>query len=154
MPSPATGWKHIVERQRLFHEMLAVTRDLDDALAIEEVTSDSLGVIDSLIDARERLISQIRELDSRGLGGIAHGSEQSCFNSTGDPSIDPEAIVSDIERTVEELVSLQERIDKRLVEHRAKAQERIKEVRRHRRSLSGYYDSTVAGRPRYVDARK
>ena len=153
MPNPAAGWKHIVERQRLFHEMLAVTRDLDDALAIEEVTSDSLGVIDSLIEVRERLISQIRELDSRELSGVAHNSEQCCSDPAG-PSVDPKVILGDIERTVEELVSLQERIDKRLVEHRAKAAERIKEVRRHRKSISGYYDSTIAGRPRYVDARK
>jgi hypothetical protein len=51
------------------------------------------------------------------------------------------------------MLVLQQQIDQRLKRHKARAEERLKDVRSRRSSLSGYYNAAVASRPRYVDER-
>ena len=158
MPECRSDTEHMDMRLRLFREMLAVTRDLDDALTIEEVTSDNLSIIDLLVEARS-LISRINELDARA---TSQQSSVSCSVSgeaigtgAGDvsnASLDGES--SEIRDVLQELMVLQKQIDAKLKRHKARAQQRIGEIRKRRASVSGYYDKLVASRPRYVDTRK
>ncbi|MFY9485533.1 MAG: hypothetical protein WBK11_09705 [Bacillota bacterium] len=159
MPECRSDTEHMDMRLQLFREMLAVTRDLDDALTIEEVTSDNLSIIDLLVEARESLISRINELDARA---TSQQSSVSCSVSgeaigtgAGDvsnASLDGES--SEIRDVLQELMVLQKQIDAKLKRHKARAQQRIGEIRKRRASVSGYYDKLVASRPRYVDTRK
>ncbi|NLU40667.1 MAG: hypothetical protein GXX08_00495 [Firmicutes bacterium] len=145
-------------RRRLFLEMLAVTEDLNDALTIEEVTSDNLSIIDSLIDAREALMREIDTLDERHRadGNVAAppdlGEQDAAGTGQSEDGIDE--AVADIKRATHAMVALQQQIDQRLQRHKSRAEERVREVRLRRSSLSGYYNAEVASRPRYVDARK
>jgi len=147
MPVSCTQSEYSNARLRLFREMLAVTRDLDDALTIEEVTSDNLRIIDSLVEARESLIAQIKELDQRMRAGKDGEASSSASAETA-------ADTDDIGDIVQELMVLQERIDKKLRQHRARTLDRTKEIRKRRISLSGYYNKYVASQPRYIDAKK
>lgn len=158
MPRAKATREYLNVRRRLFREMLAVTQDLNDALAIEEVTSDSLGIIDSLIDAREALMEEVDLLDTkyRSDGGVA-GRLEADGQSTdegGSPGGEAADATEEIRRAARVLFALQEQIDERLKRHRERVQERIKDVRSRRSSLSGYYNAAMASRPRYVDARK
>ncbi|MGB4218475.1 MAG: hypothetical protein WBK63_05170, partial [Bacillota bacterium] len=67
-------------------------------------------------------------------------------------SLDGES--SEIRDVLQELMVLQKQIDAKLKRHKARAQQRIGEIRKRRASVSGYYDKLVASRPRYVDTRK
>lgn len=138
VPDCRTETGYLDTRLRLFREMLAVTRDLDDALTIAEVTSDDLRIIDSLVDARESVISRIKELDAR----------VKCQRSPSDCK------ERDIRAVMQELMTLQERIDRRLEQHKMRTQDRIRDIRKRRTGLSGYYDKSVASQPRYVDTKK
>lgn len=149
MPVSCTESEYSNARLRLFREMLAVTRDLDDALTIEEVTSDNLRIIDSLVEARESLIAQIKELDQRMRAANGKDGEAS-----SGASAETAADIDDIGDIAQELMVLQERIDKKLRQHRARTLDRVKEIRKRRISLSGYYNKYVASQPRYIDAKK
>lgn len=158
MSRTAGAGDYLNARRRLFLEMLAVTEDLNDALMIEEVTSDNLSIIDSLIDAGEALMREIDTLDERHRadGNVAAppdlGEQDAAGIGQSEDGIDE--AVADIRRAAHAMVVLQQQIDQRLQRHKARAEERVREVRLRRSSLSGYYNAEVASRPRYVDARK
>jgi hypothetical protein len=145
-------------RRRLFLEMLAVTEDLNDALTIEEVTSDNLSIIDSLIDARDALMREIDSLDETHRAGGSAASRQDRDETEAaraeQSRDDIDEAAADIRRAAQAMLVLQQQIDQRLKRHKARAEERLKDVRSRRSSLSGYYNAAVASRPRYVDERK
>jgi hypothetical protein len=149
---------YLSARRRLFLEMLAVTEDLNDALTIEEVTSDNLSIIDSLIDTRDALMREIDSLDERykadRSAAVRHDEDKADTAGTKQSEDGVDDAVEDIRRAAHALLVLQQQIDQRLKRHKARAEQRVRDVRSRRKSLSGYYNAVVARRPRYVDARK
>lgn len=158
MSRTAGAGDYLNARRRLFLEMLAVTEDLNDALMIEEVTSDNLSIIDALIDARDALMKEIDSLDERNkadwsLAARPDGDAKDAAG-TDQPENGIDEAVADIRRAAHAMIVLQQQIDQRLQRHKARTEEQIRDVRARRSSLSGYYNAEVARRPHYVDARK